>query len=333
MKNNYPIKYAAMPIIGYVAWRREGVIGYIASKCYEIQEIKQYNRDGTTKTTYSVVFPYTKEVDNNRVMQWERIEPLGEQDQTSVTVENVYNTLEEAKQEAERKNKKILTSKINNIFTSPEKFPQQRKIVEEEHQQQMELFKRLEQEIEEKTEDLVVNSTPKPQNIIIINNRGRKECDMSLYDYLNFMSKELLFVFHLSEEDYQTLSTRIKNEEFLPMDTLEKAELILINNPEEEITHIINPNSEEDSHFYLKQREYYGNQKFMYYDETMISHPIDRNRSLAGAISIFTTETYEDIIKSYLPYFISTGNILPSDNKTYRKIYSPNITLLKQPKE
>ena len=333
MKNNYPIKYAAMPIMGYVAWRREGVIGYIASKCYEIQEIKQYNRDGTTKTTYSVVFPYAKEVDNNRVMQWERIEPSGEQNQTAVTVENVYNTLKGAKQEAERKNKKILTSKINNIFTSPEKFPQQRKIVEEEHQQQMELFKRLEQEIEEKTEDLIINSTPKPQNIIIINNRGRKECDMSLYDYLNFMSKELLFVFHLSEEDYQTLSTRIKNEEFLPMDTLEKAELILINNPEEEITHIINPNSEEDNHFYLKQREYYGNQKFMYYDETMVSQPIDRNRGLDDAISIFTTETHEDIINSYLPYFISTGNILPSDNKTYRKKYNPNITLLKQPKE
>ena len=333
MKNNYPIKYAAMPIMGYVAWQREGAILYIASKCFQIKETTEYFRNGDTETSYSVLFPYKKVVDNNTSMTWERIEPSLENEQEIITVRNVYNTIEEAEQEAERKNKKILTSKINNIFTSPEKFPQQRKIVEEEHQQQMELFKRLEQEIEEKTEDLIINSTPKPQNIIIINNRGRKECDMSLYDYLNFMSKELLFVFHLSEEDYQTLSTRIKNEEFLPMDTLEKAELILINNPEEEITHIINPNSEEDNHFYLKQREYYGNQKFMYYDETMDSPPIARNRSLAGAISIFTTETYEDIIKSYLPYFISNGNILPSDNKTYRKIYSTNITLLKQPKE
>ena len=60
MKNNYPIKYAAMPIYEQTGWthglnaleRNYDVVAYIVSKCYLISERKEYERNGKQINNY-----------------------------------------------------------------------------------------------------------------------------------------------------------------------------------------------------------------------------------------------------------------------------------------
>ena len=68
MKYNYPVKYAAMPIIEQVGWsqglneleRNYDVICYIVSKCYLLSDKTKYKENGKKEKEYEVVFPYQK---------------------------------------------------------------------------------------------------------------------------------------------------------------------------------------------------------------------------------------------------------------------------------
>ena len=68
MKNNYPIKYALIPMIEQVGWvsglneleREYDVVCYIVSKCYLIDEVKKYHLDGSYDISYNVVCPYQR---------------------------------------------------------------------------------------------------------------------------------------------------------------------------------------------------------------------------------------------------------------------------------
>lgn len=332
MKNNYPIKYAAMPIMGYVAWQREGAILYIASKCFQLKETTEYFRNGDTETSYSVLFPYKKVVDNNTSMTWERIEPSLENEQEIITVRNVYNTIEEAEQEAERNNKILLEQKLRNIYTTVENFQQERKKVEKKHQQQIDFFKNLEQEIEEKTKDLTIGLPPKLQNVIVIDNSGIKEYELSLYEYSWLVDRKPFTVFHISEESYQNLSKKIAEYKVIEPGDIIETEPILINDPEKKIRKLRNPNREETmSSLYLRKRPH-SSQEYMFYDE-------DERLSLEDIISredgkkIFTMETYEDIVTSYLPYFIPHEESTEGKKPYHKTIFDPNITLSKPKKK
>ena len=327
MKNNYPIKYAAMPIMGYVAWQREGAIIYIASKCFQLKETTEYFRNGDTETCYSVLFPYKKIVDNNTSMTWERIEPAMKNEQEIITVRNVYSTIEEAEQEAERNNKILLERKLRKIYTTAENLQQEKKKVEKKHQQQIEFYKNLEQEIEEKTKDLTIGLPPKLQNVIVIDNSGIKECELSLYGYLEFVDRKSFTVFHISEEVYQNLSKKVAEyKEIEPGDIIE-IEPILIYDSEKKLMQLRNPNGEENEGFlYLR---FHRGQKYMYYEESqeltledIAFHPDGKK--------IFTMETYEDIVASYLPYFIFPEKKTTEKKKIHSKtMVNPNITLAK----
>ena len=79
MKINYPVKYAAMPIIEQVGWshglheleREYDVVCYIVSKCHLINELVQYKEDGRSVKQYEIVFPY-QPCEFNR---WKRVTP------------------------------------------------------------------------------------------------------------------------------------------------------------------------------------------------------------------------------------------------------------------
>ena len=331
MKNNYPIKYAAMPIMGYVAWQREGAILYIASKCFQIKETTEYFRNGDTETSYSVLFPYKKVVDNNTSMTWERIEPSLENEQEIITVRNVYNTIEEAEQEAVRNNKILLEQKLRNIYTTVENFQQERKKVEKKLQQQIDFFKNLEQEIEEKTKDLTIGLPPKLQNVIVIDNSGIKEYELSLYEYSWLVDRKPFTVFHISEESYQNLSKKIAEYKEIEAEDIIEKEPILIYDSEKKLMQLRNPNGEGNEGF-LYLRSHRG-QKYMYYEENqeltledVASHPDEKK--------IFTMETYEDIVASYLPYFIFPEKKSTEAKKIYCKtLVNPDITLAKPKKK
>lgn len=100
MKNNYPIKYALMPIIEQTGWthgmheleREYGVVCYIISKCYVIKETKKYNINGTTDIKYQVVFPYYLSNTNRkyRFINKQEIEQA---------IKNINDEMEEAQEE------------------------------------------------------------------------------------------------------------------------------------------------------------------------------------------------------------------------------------------
>ncbi len=63
MKNNYPIRYVALPLTEDGRWRNDsedvrGVICYLVIKCYVVGEETKYFREGDSVTTYKVVPTY-----------------------------------------------------------------------------------------------------------------------------------------------------------------------------------------------------------------------------------------------------------------------------------
>lgn len=92
-----------------------------------------------------------------------------------------------------------------------------------------------------------------------------------------------------------------------------------------------NPNGEGNEGF-LYLRSHRG-QKYMYYEENqeltledVASHPDEKK--------IFTMETYEDIVASYLPYFIFPEKKSTEAKKIYCKtLVNPDITLAKPKKK
>jgi len=112
MKNNYPIKYALMPIYDQVGWghglneleREFEVVAYAVSKCYVLSEVKKYLVNGCFTYEYEVVFPYERDRDLN----WNRVEPnfnlLNNNCINSKCVCNVFDCYEEAFRVAEKLN-------------------------------------------------------------------------------------------------------------------------------------------------------------------------------------------------------------------------------------
>ena len=117
MKNNYPIKYAAMPIIEQTGRDSEyRVVCYIVSKCYVVGREEKYNMSGNTECKYKVVFPYERD---NLHRYLSRVEPsyncYGEC-RNSTNVDKVFDSFEEAREDALKKNKKIVNKK--NFFST-----------------------------------------------------------------------------------------------------------------------------------------------------------------------------------------------------------------------
>ena len=65
MENNYPVKYTLQPVYEQFG-HLNGVFGnepnysisfYVVTKCYVVEDIKKYFKDGSTEQYYNVVFP------------------------------------------------------------------------------------------------------------------------------------------------------------------------------------------------------------------------------------------------------------------------------------
>lgn len=114
MKYNYPVKYAAIPIIEQVGWshgmneleRKYDVACYIVSKCYLINDITKYKENGKSEKEYEVVFPYQKE----QYYHWQRAEPSFNYNHACTNsnfVEKVFDNYEDALDFAIQKNKEL----------------------------------------------------------------------------------------------------------------------------------------------------------------------------------------------------------------------------------
>lgn len=283
VKNNYPIKYAVMPIIEQVSWvpglheleRNYDKVGYIVSKCYVLNETKTYNQNGTFKISYEVVFPYR--FDNLK----ERIDPkLNSSNKT----DKIFDTYEDARSEVKRKNEEIIRNASKNISWDYNSFKKFEKI-------QIEKFnnlKKLEAKIMEKTEDLIIGVATKKQNIIIVKDDKFILKNESLYDFMKFESSYAFSAYHISQDVYDELCYKIKNNMIIDEGNIRRYKL-LVNDLDNQVIQIIMDIHNHDSGvFYIKN-------EYMCYDENMMSL-----KDTQSDIRVYTIEDYTDVIMSFI---------------------------------
>ena len=204
MKYNYPVKYAAMPIIEQVGWsqglneleRNYDVICYIVSKCYLLSDKTKYKENGKKEKEYEVVFPYQK----GEYHSWNRVIPsfnvFNHTCMNSNVIEKVFDNYEEALEVATQKD---LADKISKK--------------REEFNDRLSRYKMLEQQILINTSDLE-QSNIKELNKLIINNKDEmKILSSSLYEYLKCSSYSKFIVYSISPEQYDKLKVLINNQD------------------------------------------------------------------------------------------------------------------------
>ena len=154
MKNNYPIKYAVMPIIEQTGWypglheleREYGIVCYIVSKCYVVGREEKYNMYGNTLCEYKVVFSYGKD---NQYGGLSRVEPefclMNGRCNNSTNVDKVFDSFEEAKEETEKKNKEILSKELSFIRVD-DNFNQNVSLAREKHEEVVNYYQNYREE-------------------------------------------------------------------------------------------------------------------------------------------------------------------------------------------
>lgn len=314
MKYNYPIRYAAMPIIDRVGWihganeleRDYDIVGYVASKCYLLGIRTIYFKDGSQKKEFEVVFPYKKESYRNN-NQWERIAPeynYYNQATNSIIVSDIFYDFEKVKDKCDELNKNIFEKYICSVTYS-------------EHQEKMNVFYLLENKIEQLTSDMIINNQIKQQSIIIMGQAKDKILSMTLYDFIDLYRSIPFYVCNVTEEEYENMKIQINNNGVLNERNARntncgynKFNYLLANDTKNNTLFLSNYNASE------KIGSYFINQKNeLNYDNQMYQFsklPIQGN--YIQGIKVYTTESYEDVINEYRAY----ENII-IDNKVKTK--------------
>ena len=303
MKNNYPIRYALMPIEIYGNQGYE-VLVYLVSKCFVTSETKRYLQNGEQSLEYMVVFPYKREENQNSFV---RVEPrIHESSQclNAVSVEKIFMSFQEAKQEAEKKNEDLLRGK--NMFLSPYQKNQQEVI----QAKMLSYYYKLEEKIEKNTTDLNVNSSAKPQEIFVLSGNQRQLFHISLYDFLQIFNHDDSLIYTISETDFKQLKEKISDQESFYQKLWERnPSLLLMHSGEKQTSKIIG--EESKGSFYLKE----GN--LFYEEEDLVSfEEIERNIS---KFKVYTMETYSELLEAYLPYVIEKETI-PENKKLAKRL-------------
>lgn len=317
MKNNYFIRYAVMPIIAQTGWihglneleRKYEPIVYIPVKCYLIKIEIAYNATGEQKINYKVVFPY--QLVNG---EYRRVEPEFESKRciNSENVSEVYKTYEEAKKKAIEMNKKIVDEQIP-YMSYDDTLSQIIDNLRLEMKEREERYSKLSSEIERNTADMVVDMQKKEQKIIAKFKEKISFRDMSLYEFIHIFSNEKYKVYHLSEEEFESLKRAISQDKNIELSCYEKSPLI-INDPNSWNAQVVDGLNHDNQGFYIKN-------KYMSYDAERV-RPLDNKGALEDdyITKAYTLETYEEVIESYLANFIyGTYEEVKVGNKTFQK--------------
>lgn len=299
MKYNYPVKYAAMPIIEQVGWsqglneleRNYDVICYIVSKCYLLSDKTKYKENGKKEKEYEVVFPYQK----REYHSWNRVIPsfnvFNHTCMNSNVIEKVFDNYEEALEVATQKNKK-LCEKTWIYLPYTEDLANKISKKREEFNDRLSRYKMLEQQILINTSDLE-QSNIKELNKLIINNKDEmKILSSSLYEYLKCSSYSKFIVYSISPEQYDKLKVLINNQDISDiLKVIENANPILYHEAKEKNIMVMDQNG--NILYCINEKETLKNN-----DEQKIPS-IELNAIDSETSHIFTTEKLEDIVLSF----------------------------------
>ena len=292
MKNNYPIKYSVIGIYDEINrnTNEPEYITYIASKCYVIEENIIYNQNGTKKKTYEVSFPFAL---SNASFSFVRT--IGDE-----KVDDVYDSFEEALEVAKSKNDEFILDKIA-FLPFDEHFETNYEKITKKANMYIEKYKKLEKIIEENTDDMIVGLEPKKQSIVYVTDKVEKVVDLSLYKILELCFDYNLVVYSLSDDEYTDLKEDINED--LSLKEYNKKCLIQYN-PNIKLFKINNYNDKGNSSFILDENL---RPKREITDEMIQEYFNNKPDAI-----IYTTETYEDVISSYI---IEKHNYYDNDNE------------------
>lgn len=305
MKYNYPVKYTAMPIIEQVGWspglheleRDYDVVCYIASKCFLISDRTKYKENGKKEKEYEVVFPYQKNIFDNR---WERVTPaFNNECINSNCVEKVFDSYSEALEYVKKKNEELRDK--NRLYISSKKSLE--KI--QEFNDRLSGYKLLEQQILDNTSNLE-QSNVKELDRLILSSKGKiKVLSSSLYEYLNYSTYSKFIVYSISLEQYNKLLTLINNQDLSDISNVFKnASPILYYDHKINDKKIMVINKNGNILYYINKWGTLINndeQKLPSVELSALDNDIEYS---------FTTETLEDIIISFnQPKYINLNDI------------------------
>ena len=282
MKNNYPIKYALMPIYEQVGWihglneleREYGIVCYIVAKCYLIDEVKKYHQDGKEEIIYHVVFPYQKYDFDTYNIEEPRYNFNTGACSNSTKVKLVFDDFYTATNAKEQKNEEILLDELSCL--SFEKYEEQVDKIECEYAKRINYYNQLEKMIEKQTSYLQVNNINKKQSIIVSSKDGVEEKYYSLYYYIKLFKDENFIAYSVTDKEYLNILNNVNK-----IDSYNE-NLLLINDKKSGITKIIGENDEK----YLS-------------DQGVTSTTNNYEDPVSFSYVIYTMENYEDILNSF----------------------------------
>lgn len=160
---NYPIKYAVMPIVEQFGrdyyinnqLHRDVLVSHIVSKCYVLSEEKEYFKDGTSKISYRVLFPWQKNsallCQNGNTLSTGGFSKYDTDDfinyfySFSTKVDKLFDNFDDALVLSEELNKQILKSYLKTATAKTAL-----KMIEQ-HKINIERYKEIEKQITEET--------------------------------------------------------------------------------------------------------------------------------------------------------------------------------------
>ena len=292
MKNNYPVKYSVIGIYDEINrnTNEPEQITYIASKCYVVEENIIHNENGTKKKTYGVYFPF---VLSNASFSFVRT--VGYE-----KVDDVYDSFEEALEVAKSKNEEFILDKIA-FLPFDEHFETNCEKITKKANMYIEKYKKLEKLIEENTDDMIVGLEPKEQSVVYVTDKVKKVVDLSLYKILELCFDCNLVVYNLSDDEYMALKEDI-NEDLSLKEYNNKC--LIQYNPNIKLFKINNYDDKENSSFILDENL---RPKREITDEMIQEYFNNKPDAI-----IYTTETYEDVISSYI---VEKHNYYDNDNE------------------
>ena len=298
MKINYPIKYAAMPIIEQVGWshglheleREYDVVCYIVSKCYLISDLTKYTEDGRNVKQFEVVFPYQP----GEFSRWKRVVPTYNAcgypiDSNKVDV--IFDSYEEALKYATEKNEKLCEKSWIYLRCTKdimEKIQEKK----DEFDSKLAEYKVLEEQILANTYDMEIGKNKQLTNVIkIVNNSGRV-LSCSIYEILNLFDRDKFVAYSISKEQYTNIIKLINEEKIEDIKSMTGAHQGLL------------LHKEKDDFIKLAIEEgcgaYYIQNNSVNYDVNLDKVTIKSFENIDEDTLIFyTTETIDDLLNSY----------------------------------
>ena len=301
MKINYPVKYAAMPIIEQVGWshglheleREYGVVCYIVSKCYLIGDLTRYKENGNVVKEYEVVFPYQP----GEFDRWKRFNPsynIYGQSTNSNKVDKVFDSYEEALNDATDKNEKLCEKTWVYLPCSKDIMD---KIQEKKDEFDAKLAEHnlLEKQILINTVDMVIGEPKKLDNVLRYSNNEAKVLSCSIYEILQLFDNEKFVVYTISPEQYNNLTKLILDGKGKDIKSMTLQVHGLITHREKDGT--IKLAIEDVSGAYYLKNNYIG------YDSELDKVTKSDFENIGEyALVFYTTETIQDIMNSYKKY-------------------------------